>query len=54
MIPYPVKFIGEEPVDPTPAPTAGQHNDEVLEQVLGYTPEQVASLREAGALGEGR
>ncbi|CAB4745854.1 MAG: CoA transferase [Actinobacteria bacterium] len=54
MIPYPVKFIGEEPVDPTPAPTAGQHNDEVLEEVLGYTAEQVASLREAGALGEGR
>jgi len=54
MIPYPVKFLGEEPVDPTPAPTAGQHNDEVLEEVLGYTAEQVASLRQAGALGEGR
>jgi len=54
MIPYPVKFVGEEPVDPTPAPTAGQHNDEVLEGVLGYTSEQVAALREAGALGEGR
>jgi crotonobetainyl-CoA:carnitine CoA-transferase CaiB-like acyl-CoA transferase len=54
MIPYPVKFLGEEPIDPTPAPTAGQHNDEVLEEVLGYTAEQVASLRQAGALGEGR
>ena len=54
MIPYPVKFLGEEPVDPTPAPTAGQHNDEVLEEVLGYTAEKVAALRQAGALGEGR
>lgn len=54
MIPYPVKFVGEVPVDPTPAPTAGQHNDEVLTEVLGYDAERVAALRASGALGADR
>ena len=53
MLPHPVKFVGEEPVDPAPAPTAGQHNDEVAAEVLGYDPERIAELREAGAFGEG-
>ncbi len=54
MIPYPVKFVdGSLPV-PTKAPTAGEHNDEVLAEVLGYDAERIAALREAGALGEGR
>jgi crotonobetainyl-CoA:carnitine CoA-transferase CaiB-like acyl-CoA transferase len=53
MLPHPVKFVGEEPVDPTPAPTAGQHNDEIVTEVLGYSPERLAELREAGAFGEG-
>jgi benzylsuccinate CoA-transferase BbsF subunit len=33
-----------------PAPLIGQHTDEVLTQVLGYSAEEVAGLREAGAL----
>lgn len=53
MLPHPVKFVGEEPVDPTPAPTAGQHNDEVVTEVLGYSAERLAELRKAGAFGEG-
>ncbi len=53
MLPHPVKFVGEEPVDPTPAPTAGQHNDEVVTEVLGYSAERLAELRDAGAFGEG-
>ncbi|MCZ7628691.1 MAG: CoA transferase [Microthrixaceae bacterium] len=32
MIGTPVRFVGEDPVDPTPAPTAGQHNDEVIDR----------------------
>ena len=51
MLAYPVKFVGEEPVDPTPAPTVGQHTDEVLPEVLGYDAERVAALRAAGAFG---
>jgi crotonobetainyl-CoA:carnitine CoA-transferase CaiB-like acyl-CoA transferase len=53
MIPYPVKFVdGSLPV-PTKAPTAGEHNDEILAEVLGYDAERIAALRAAGALGEG-
>jgi benzylsuccinate CoA-transferase BbsF subunit len=31
------------------APTIGQHTDEVLTETLGYSPEEVAGLRAAGA-----
>jgi crotonobetainyl-CoA:carnitine CoA-transferase CaiB-like acyl-CoA transferase len=51
MLPYPVKFVGEELPDPTPAPTVGQHNDEVLADVLGYDAEKIAAVHESGALG---
>jgi len=51
MQPYPVKFVGEESVVPAPAPTVGEHNDEVLSEVLGYDAAKVAELRAAGALG---
>jgi crotonobetainyl-CoA:carnitine CoA-transferase CaiB-like acyl-CoA transferase len=33
-----------------PAPLIGQHTDEVLTQVLGYSVDEVARLRAAGAL----
>jgi crotonobetainyl-CoA:carnitine CoA-transferase CaiB-like acyl-CoA transferase len=33
-----------------PAPLIGQHTDEVLTQVLGYSAEEIARLREVGAL----
>ena len=33
-----------------PAPLIGEHTDEVLAEV-GYGPEEVAGLRERGALG---
>jgi crotonobetainyl-CoA:carnitine CoA-transferase CaiB-like acyl-CoA transferase len=51
MLPFPVKFRGEELPEPAMAPTVGQHTDEVLGQVLGYDAERIAKLRESGALG---
>jgi crotonobetainyl-CoA:carnitine CoA-transferase CaiB-like acyl-CoA transferase len=33
-----------------PAPCIGQHTDEVLTQMLGYSADEVARLRGAGAL----
>ncbi len=51
MIPHPVKFVDGSVPDPTPAPTAGQHTDEILSDVLGYDADKVAALRAAGALG---
>jgi crotonobetainyl-CoA:carnitine CoA-transferase CaiB-like acyl-CoA transferase len=51
MLPHPVKFVGEEPVDPTPAPAAGEHTDEVLASVLGYDEARIAQLRAANTFG---
>ncbi len=43
----PVKF-GEEAFGP--APTLGQHNEEVLSEVLGYTAGRIDDLRHSGAI----
>jgi crotonobetainyl-CoA:carnitine CoA-transferase CaiB-like acyl-CoA transferase len=52
MLPFPVKFPGEELPIPSKAPTVGQHTDEVLGSVLGYDASRVTALREAGAFGK--
>jgi formyl-CoA transferase len=46
---FPVR-MSETAVQVTAAPLLGQHNDEVYAQLLGYTPEQVAALREQQAI----
>jgi crotonobetainyl-CoA:carnitine CoA-transferase CaiB-like acyl-CoA transferase len=51
QLPFPVKFRGEELPVPTPAPSVGQHTDEVLREVLGYDEARIRALREKGALG---
>lgn len=38
----------------SPAPTLGEHTDEVLRDVLGLSPEVIADLRTAGAIGPKR
>jgi len=52
MLPFPVKFLGEELPPPGMAPTVGEHSEEVLREVLGYDDEKIAKLREAGVLGK--
>jgi crotonobetainyl-CoA:carnitine CoA-transferase CaiB-like acyl-CoA transferase len=32
------------------APRLGEHTDQVLQEILGYSPERIAALREAGVL----
>ncbi|MFN3868863.1 MAG: CoA transferase, partial [Hyphomicrobiaceae bacterium] len=44
----PIK-MSDSPVEVTRSPLLGEHTDEILTQVLGYTPEEAAELREAGA-----
>jgi crotonobetainyl-CoA:carnitine CoA-transferase CaiB-like acyl-CoA transferase len=51
MLPTPIKFIGEEMPMPTRAPTVGQHTEQVLRETLGWTDEQIAKARAAGAFG---
>jgi formyl-CoA transferase len=46
---WPVKMSGSN-VSVQVAPLLGQHNEEVLGELLGYSPEEVAALREADVL----
>jgi crotonobetainyl-CoA:carnitine CoA-transferase CaiB-like acyl-CoA transferase len=52
MLPFPVKFKGATLPDPTRAPKVGEHSEEVLRDVLGYNPEQIAKLEAAGVFGQ--
>ena len=50
---FPFRLPGEDgPVHRRPAPTLGQHNDEVLRELLGLSDAEIAGLREAGVIGE--
>ena len=45
-----IKFTNKKVKIDRPAPLLGQHNEEILGEKLGYTPEQVAKLKEDGVL----
>lgn len=45
----PLTLDGERPVKVSPPPALGQHTREILEAV-GYTPSEIAALREGGAI----
>ncbi|NKC14152.1 MAG: formyl-CoA transferase [Gammaproteobacteria bacterium] len=49
----PIK-LSDSPVEVTPAPLLGEHTDEILGQVLGYSNERIESMRTAGAFPRGR
>ena len=51
MLGFPVRFVAEEMPTPSRAPTVGEHNEEVLRQVLGYDADRIELLRREGALG---
>ena len=40
-----------ESIAPTRAPRVGEHNDDVLSDVLGYGADRIKVLKESGALG---
>jgi formyl-CoA transferase len=42
--------LSDSPVDVRPSPLLGEHTEEVLADVCGYTRERVAELREAGVV----
>lgn len=52
MLPYPVKFPGEELPMPAKAPTTGQHTEDVMKRVLGCDAARIRVLRDAGAFGK--
>lgn len=47
----PFHFSGTPVVPPVAAPLLGQHTDEVLQEVLGYSEAELAELRAAGVFG---
>jgi crotonobetainyl-CoA:carnitine CoA-transferase CaiB-like acyl-CoA transferase len=51
MLPFPVRYLDEELPEPRMAPTVGEHNEEVLREVLGYDAEKIAALRDDGVFG---
>ena len=51
QLPLPVYVDGERPAAPSMAPTAGQHTEEVMAQVLGLGADDIAGLRTEGAFG---
>jgi crotonobetainyl-CoA:carnitine CoA-transferase CaiB-like acyl-CoA transferase len=51
QLPSPLKAPGAELPPIRKAPTVGQHNDEVLRDVLGYDDARIAELKESGVLG---
>ncbi len=50
LMPLPIKFVDEEPANPSKAPTPGQHTDAVLSE-LGLSRDRIAALRENGVIG---
>jgi crotonobetainyl-CoA:carnitine CoA-transferase CaiB-like acyl-CoA transferase len=50
LMPLPIKFVDEEPANPSKAPTPGQHTDAVLSE-LGLSVDRIAALRESGVIG---
>ena len=50
---YPFRLPGDDGVvHRRPAPTLGQHNDEVLGELLGLSEVEITDLRAAGIIGE--
>ena len=45
---HPVRFSGDATAEMQAPPTLGQHTDQVLQQMLGLPPEQIAALRQQG------
>jgi len=46
----PVK-LSDSPAEVTRSPLLGEHNEEILGEVLGYAPDEVAAIKDSGAMG---
>ncbi len=51
QLPLPVYVDGSLPPVPTMAPTVGEHNDNVMTDVLGLSADDIQALKDAGAFG---
>ena len=46
----PFKLSGVPDIDPTPPPRLGEHNQDILQTLLGYSAEKIADLTNKGVL----
>ncbi len=51
QLPLPVYVNGSLPPTPTMAPTVGEHNADVMADVLGKSADEITALKDAGAFG---
>jgi formyl-CoA transferase len=51
---FPLRFSAFPGFLPLTAPTLGQHNREILDSYLGYSPGRIASLEQGGVLHSGK
>jgi formyl-CoA transferase len=49
----PIK-MSDSPSEVRPSPLLGEHTDEVLRDVLGYSPDEIAQIKASGATGAGK
>jgi formyl-CoA transferase len=49
----PIK-LSDSPADVRRSPLLGEHNDEILAEVLGLSEEKIRKIKASGALGEAR
>jgi crotonobetainyl-CoA:carnitine CoA-transferase CaiB-like acyl-CoA transferase len=47
---FPFRFSAQPQLPAIEAPLLGQHNAEILQRVLGYSPDRVAALARDGVL----
>jgi CoA:oxalate CoA-transferase len=47
---FPVKLDKTPAALRTPAPVLGQHTEEILTQIAGYSPEEIAELKRDGII----
>ncbi|WP_169567553.1 CaiB/BaiF CoA transferase family protein [Sneathiella limimaris] len=50
MVSNPVKFVGHTPPEPTPPPKLGENTNTVLSDLLGYTTDEINSLKTKGVI----
>lgn len=50
LVNFPVKFSDTQPILKTPAPVLGQHNKEVLKELLGFSDEKIEDLVKKGII----
>jgi len=50
LVNFPLKFSETQPVLRTPAPLLGEHNEELLKELMGFDDEKIDELMKKGII----